>query len=70
MAVMVSEIDIYRSAKLLVDQHGEDAGLEAAMRADNMFEKGAMAGAATWRRIVKAVEELQRQERRPGEGAH
>ncbi len=67
---MVSEIDIYRSAKLLVDQHGEDAGLEAAMRADTMFEKGAMAGAATWRRIVKAVEELQRQERRPGEGAH
>ncbi len=70
MAVMVSEIDIYRSAKLLVDQHGEDAGLEAAMRADAMLEKGAMAGAATWRRIVKAVEELQRQERRPGEGAH
>ncbi len=25
MAVMVSDLDIYRGAKLLVDQHGEDA---------------------------------------------
>ncbi len=62
---MVSEIDIYRSAKLLIDQHGEDAGLEAAMQADAMLEKGDVEGAATWRRIVKAVEELQRQEPGP-----
>ncbi len=66
---MTSDLDIYRSAKLLIDQHGEDAGIEAAMRADAMLEKGAMAGAATWRRIVKAVEELQRQEPGPGERA-
>ncbi len=40
---MTSDLDIfYRSAKLLIDQHGEDAGLEAAM-----LEKGAMAGAGT-----------------------
>ncbi len=37
---MVGDLDIYRSAKLLIDQHGEDAGLEAAMRADAMLEKG------------------------------
>ena len=67
---MTSDLDIYRSAKLLIDRHGEDAGLEAAMRADAMLEKGAMAGAATRRRVVKAVEELQRQEPRPGERAH
>ena len=36
MAAMVSDLDIYRSAKLLIDQHGEDAGLEAAMRVDMM----------------------------------
>ncbi len=67
---MPSNLDIYRSAKLLVDQHGEDASLEAAMRADAMLEKGAMAGAETWRRMVKAVEELRRQEPGPGERAH
>ncbi len=38
------------------------------MRADAMLEKGDMEGAATWRRIAKPVEELQRQE--PGERAH
>ncbi len=70
MAAMVSDLDILRSAKLLIDQHGEDAATEAAMRADAMLEKGAMAGAATWRRIVKAVEELQCTEPGPGEKAH
>ncbi len=52
--------------KLFIDQYGEDAATEVAMRADAMLEKGAMAGAATWLRIVKAVEELQRQEPAPG----
>ncbi len=50
---VVSELDIYRSAMLLVDQHGEDASLEAAVRADAMFERGAMAGVAVWLRFVK-----------------
>ncbi len=55
---MPSNLDIYRSAKLLIDQHGEYARLEADMRADAMLKKGDMKGATTWRRIVKAVEEL------------
>ena len=70
MAAMVSDLDIYRSAKLLVGQHGENADLEAAMRADAMLEKGDLDGKRAWLRIMKAVDELQRQERRPGEGAH
>ncbi len=31
---MVSNLDIYRSANVLVQQHGEDALIEAAMWAD------------------------------------
>jgi hypothetical protein len=31
---MTSDLDIYRSANLLVKQHGEDAPIHAAMRAD------------------------------------
>ncbi len=42
---------ILRSAILLTDQHGEDASLEAAMRADAMLEKGAIADAAAICRI-------------------
>ncbi len=34
------ELDTYRSARLLVQQHGEDAPIEAAMRADAMLEGG------------------------------
>ncbi len=30
---MTSDLDIYRSANLLVKQHGEDAPIQAAMRA-------------------------------------
>ncbi len=55
---MISDLDIYRSANVLVQQHGEDAPLEAAMRADAMLEAGDMEGFAVWKRIVKAVEEL------------
>ncbi len=34
------------------------------MRADAMLEKGDLEGQAVWKRIVKAVEEIQRTERR------
>ena len=67
---MTSDLDIYRSAKLLTDQHGEDAPTEAAMRADKLLAAGDMGGKRAWVRIMKAIEELQRQERRPGERAH
>ncbi len=67
---MISDLDVFRSAAVLVREHGQDAALEAAKRADAMLEKGDMEGAAVWRRIVKAVEELQRQDRRSGEPVH
>ncbi len=67
---MVSDLDIYRSANVLISQHGEDAPIEAAMRADAMLESGDLDGYAVWRRIVKAVEEIHRTERKPGDVAH
>ncbi len=57
-AVMVSDLDIYRSAKLLVDRHGDEAPTHAAMQADAMLDKGNLDGAAVWRRIVGAINEL------------
>ena len=52
---MIVDLDIYRSAKLLVDQHGDRAPIHAAMRADEMLDEGDMEGRAVWLRIVKAV---------------
>jgi hypothetical protein len=42
------------------------ATLRAAQRADKLLDEGDMDGVAVWRRIVKAIEELQRG-RRQGE---
>ncbi len=44
--------------------------MEAAQCADAMLERGDVDGCAVWKRIVRAVEELQRKERREGEAAH
>ncbi len=42
---MTSNLDIYRSAKALIDQHGEfEAELHAAQRADELLEAGDMDG--------------------------
>ncbi len=40
------------------------------MRADAMLEAGDMDGYAMWKRILRAVEELQRVEPRPGGKVH
>ncbi len=51
--------DIYRAAKLYVDQHGDQAALQAAMRSDALLSAGDMEGSATWRRIIAAIEVMQ-----------
>ncbi len=55
---MIPDLDIYRSANLLVKQHGENALIHAAMRADAMLEAGDLEGLAVWKRILRAVEEM------------
>ena len=63
---MIPDLDIYRSAQVLVKQRGPDAPIHAAMRADTMLEKGDLDGYTAWKRILRAVEELQRAEPEPG----
>lgn len=66
---MIPDLDIYRAAKLLIDQHGEDAPIRAAERANELLEAGDTEGAAIWWAIVDAIEELQRK-REPGESVN
>ena len=63
---MVSDLDIYRSANVLIRQHGEEAPIFAPMEADAMLERGDLDGYGVWRRILRAVEKLCRTE--PGDG--
>ena len=55
---LTSDLDIYRSAKLLIDLHGDEATIEAAMNADAMLEKGDKDGKRAWARNTNAIEEL------------
>ena len=55
----MDDIDIYRAAKLYVDQHGADASIHAAMKADAMLDRGDLDGVAVWRMVIRAIEELE-----------
>ena len=52
---MITDLDIYRSANVLIKQHGQDAPIHAAMRADAMLEAGDLDGYAVWKRILRAA---------------
>ncbi len=67
---MTSDLDIYRSANELIEQHGDAADIEAAMRADERLAAGDMEGRAVWLRILKAIAELLAKERPEGEKVH
>ena len=66
MPKLVDDLDVYRTANVLIKQHGSNAVLFATGQADELLEKGDMDGAVVWRRISRAVEQLRRQ-RREGE---
>ncbi len=70
LPVMIPDLDIYRSANVLVKHHSQDAPVHAAMRADAMLEAGDLDGYAVWKRILRAVEELQTAEPGPGVEVH
>ena len=66
---MIDYHDVFTAAKLLIDQHGDGAGLVAAQRADQMLDQGDLNGAMVWRGILAGIDELQRG-RRDGEAVN
>ncbi len=67
---MIPDIDIWRSAQVLVKRHAPDAPTHAAMRADELLEAGDLEGCAVFKRVLRAVEGLQRTEPASGEVSH
>jgi len=55
---MIPDIDIWRCAALLVNNYGDEAGLEAAIMADDFLSKGTIEAERVWLRIAKAIDEL------------
>jgi hypothetical protein len=52
---LVSDLDIWRAANLLIRKHGANTELEAAKRADLMLDRGDDDGRLLWMRIRRAV---------------
>ncbi|MDH3700042.1 MAG: hypothetical protein OEU46_01905 [Alphaproteobacteria bacterium] len=50
--------DIYRSAKLFLEQYGADVPIHAAMRIDALIAAGDVQGVSVWKRVLRAIEEL------------
>lgn len=60
---MTSDLNIWRSANVLIKYCGEDAYFMAARCADIMLERDDMDGCRAWTRILKVIEEMERAER-------
>ena len=67
---MPTDLDIYRSANILIKRYLEEAAFKAAMRADAMLKNGEIGGYLVWKRIVKAINEIQRDEPRDDEAVN
>ena len=66
----IKEIDIWRMAKLLIDQHGSRAPIVAAQRLDALLATRDLDGRIAWRRIANAVDALLRREAPKGASIH
>ena len=55
---MIPEREIWQAACALVKQYGEGAPLHAALRVDALIAVGELGGAAVWKEVLRAVEEL------------
>ena len=52
---MPSDVDIYRAAHLMMHEHGGDAELEAATRANRMLQRGDRNELLMWFRIWRTI---------------
>jgi hypothetical protein len=64
--MLLSDVDVWRSAHLLLKQNGKDAALVAAQRARQCMASGDVDGLRLWKRIAEAMSELLKD--KPGEG--
>jgi hypothetical protein len=53
---LVTDLDILRSAKLVIDHHGKDALIQAARQADELLERGDVQGYEVWLAILAVLE--------------
>ena len=67
---MIPDIDIHRSAWLMIRRYGDDAAAQAAMRGDELLDKGDLDGMLVWHAIITAIRRLQTDKPAEGEALH
>ena len=55
--------EIYCTASIYIREHGEDAVIHAAMRADALLDAGDLDGQRVWLRVIEAIKVLSRPDR-------
>ena len=60
---MNSEREIYAVANTYFGEHGEDAVIHAAMRADALLDAGDLDGRNVWLRVIEAIKVLSKNEK-------
>ena len=55
---VIREIDIWRVAVLMVNRYADEAKANSDRRAEELATNGDHAGAAIWRRVTVAIEQL------------
>ena len=55
---MITEWELWACANHYIREHGEDAAIMAAIRADELLAMGDMAGSRTFQRIVRHIGQL------------
>jgi hypothetical protein len=66
----MTELDIWRSADILLKRYGGEAVFIAAKRSDVLLDQGDYQGCSTWVRIAKAIAELERKAAGKGDRVH
>jgi hypothetical protein len=56
---MVSDVDIFRAADLLIHRHGADALIEAARLLDLSLDRADLDARLVWSRVRRAIVALQ-----------
>jgi hypothetical protein len=69
--VVTSDLDIYRTVNLLMQQYGpDDAPIIAAKRTEAFVSLGDLDGQRVWKSVSRAIGELRRAQPRTGEHVH
>jgi hypothetical protein len=67
---MIPDLDIHRSAWSMIRRYGDDAEAQAAMRGDELLDRGDLDGSLVWQAIISAIRRLQVEKPEDGAAVH